>query len=97
MLSGIVVNAGIYLANAYMNDKSRRPVIRKYVRAFNHKITAIMLTIISTVLGLVPFLFDGPEEVFWFPFAVGTIAGMVFSLVALLLYFPVFIQSEVRR
>ena len=97
MLSGIVVNAGIYLANAYMNDKSRRPVIRKYVRAFNHKITAIMLTIISTVLGLVPFLFDGPKEVFWFPFAVGTIAGMVFSLVALLLYFPVFIPSEVRR
>lgn len=56
-----------------------------------------MLTIISTVLGLVPFLFDGPKEVFWFPFAVGTIAGMVFSLVALLLYFPVFIPSEVRR
>lgn len=94
MLSGIVVNAGIYLANAYMNDRSRRPVIRKYVRAFNHKITAIMLTIISTVLGLVPFLFDGPEEVFWFPLAVGTIAGMLFSTIALFLYFPVFFTEK---
>lgn len=66
MLSGIVVNAGIYIVNAYRQDRSRRSDVRKYVRAFNHKITAIMLTIVSTVLGLVPFLFDGPDEVFCF-------------------------------
>lgn len=90
MLSGIVVNAGIYIVNAYRQDRSRRSDVRKYVRAFNHKITAIMLTIVSTVLGLVPFLFDGPDEVFWFPFAVGTMTGMAFSVIALLLYLPVF-------
>ena len=43
-----------------------------YVRAFGRKIHPIMLTVISTILGLVPFLTDGPEEVFWFDFAVGT-------------------------
>lgn len=90
MLSGIVVNAGIYLVNSFVSDKSHRSDIRKYVKAFNHKIKPILLTVISTVLGLVPFLFDGPDEVFWFPFAVGTIGGMIFSLIALLLYFPVF-------
>ena len=97
MLSGIVVNAGIYLVNSVVSDKSRRSGSRKYVKAFNHKIKPILLTVISTVLGLIPFLFDGPEEVFWFPFAVGTIGGMIFSLIALFLYFPVFCVRKPRR
>ena len=42
----------------------------------------------SLIFGLT--LFDGPDEVFWFPFAVGTMAGMAFSVIALLLYLPVF-------
>ena len=90
MLSGIVVNAGIYIVNACIQDTSMRPDVRKFVKAFNHKITAIMLTVVSTVLGLIPFLFDGPDEVFWFPFAVGTISGLLFSAAALILYLPVF-------
>ncbi len=60
-----------------------------YLRAFSYKIRPISLTILSTVLGLIPFLFDGPKEVFWFAFAVGTIAGMLFSVLALVLYLPV--------
>lgn len=90
MLSGIVVNAGIYLVNAMKNDCSGRDDVRKFVKAFNHKIKPIMLTVISTVLGLIPFLFDGPDEVFWFDFAVGTMGGMLFSIVALFVYFPIF-------
>ena len=90
MLSGIVVNAGIYLLNSMANDCSGCGGIKKYIRAFNHKINPIMLTVISTVLGLVPFLFDGPDEVFWFDFAIGTISGLIFSLIALYIYLPVF-------
>ena len=37
MLSGIVVNAGIYLVNAMKNDCSGRDDVRKFVKAFNHK------------------------------------------------------------
>ena len=70
MLSGIVVNAGIYMVNEMTGDRSGRDGVRKYVRAFNHKIKPVMLTVISTVLGLIPFLFDGPDEVFWFAFAI---------------------------
>ena len=91
MLCGIVVNAGIYLTSQYAADRSRRSAPAKYVKAFNHKIKPIMLTVISTVLGLIPFLFDGPDEVFWFDFAAGTIGGMIFSIFALLIYLPVFI------
>ncbi len=89
MVAGLVVNAGIYIIVA-MNRNS-------YIKAFNHKIIPITLTVISTILGLIPFLFDGPTEVFWFAFAIGTIAGMVMSLVALFFWFPIFLLSRPRR
>ena len=89
MLCGITVNAGIYLVSEYLHQPGSSPV-RSYVRAFNHKIVPISLTVLSTILGLIPFLFDGPRGVFWFAFAVGTIAGMVFSILALVFFLPVF-------
>ncbi|MBQ9711417.1 MAG: hypothetical protein IJV54_03920, partial [Bacteroidales bacterium] len=63
---------------------------RLYVKAFSQKITPISLTIISTILGLVPFLSDGPEDVFWFDFAAGTIAGISMSIIAVVLLLPIF-------
>ena len=96
MLSGITVNAGIYLVSSWLRDGARKSV-RAYVRAFDRKIWPISLTIISTILGLVPFLFDGPSEVFWFAFAVGTISGLLFSVIALLLFLPAFLWRTPRR
>lgn len=99
MLCGIVVNAGIYLINEYQSRLtgckyperlSDDRKVKVYIKAFNRKIHPIMLTVISSVMGLVPFLFDGLQEVFWFPFAVGSIAGLLFSLAALVLYLPLF-------
>ena len=83
MLCGIVVNAGIYLVTTFQETHD-------YIKAFSRKITPISLTIVSTILGLLPFLSDGPEEVFWFDFAIGTIAGMAFSVIAIILVLPVF-------
>jgi multidrug efflux pump subunit AcrB len=68
--------------------------IRNYVKAFNHKIVPTTLTIISTILGLVPFLFDGPSEVFWFAFAIGTISGLIFSVISVIFYLPVFLLKR---
>lgn len=67
---------------------------RKYVKAFNHKIIPITLTVISTVLGLIPFLFDGPTEVFWFAFAIGTISGMLFSFLSVIFCLPIFLLPK---
>lgn len=88
MLGGMVVNAGIYILMTYV--KMNQEGIRAYYRAFSMKIVPIMLTVISTILGLIPFLTDGPDEVFWFDFAIGTIGGMFFSIVALIFALPVF-------
>lgn len=90
MLSGITVNAGIYLISEWRDTQGTRDNISRYCRAFNLKIWPIGLTVISTILGLIPFLFDGPSEVFWFSFAIGTIAGLLFSVFALVFYLPIF-------
>ena len=100
MLSGITVNAGIYLVSEWLAARHPRPdrgSLRAYLRAFSRKIQPISLTILSTVLGLVPFLFDGPGEVFWFSFAIGTIAGLLFSVFALVFYLPVFVIRSWHR
>ena len=56
-----------------------------------------MLTIVSTVLGLIPFLSKGDEEVFWHAFASGVMGGMVFSIIALVLILPVFFPLGIKR
>ena len=57
----------------------------------------MFLTVLSTILGLVPFLIDGGDEPFWFSFAVGSTGGLLFSLIALLLAMPAFMKLTVRK
>lgn len=91
MLAGLVVNAGIYLVQEW---RLQEPGRRSFVKAFNHKIVPTLLTILSTALGLIPFLLDGPDEVFWYAFALGTIGGLVFSLVALVFFLPAWMPGD---
>ena len=95
-MCGIVVNAGIYLINEEDTCAaiSGKRGIALYLKAFNHKIVPISLTILSTILGLAPFLYDGPEEVFWFAFAIAAISGTFFSVIALLVYLPIFLPMR---
>ena len=97
MLSGLVVNAGIYILHQYRGMLAgsgavgKKSPLQLYIRAFNNKIIPISLTVVSTVLGLIPFLMDGPNEVFWFAFAVGTMSGLLFSLLALVFVMPAWV------
>lgn len=103
LLSGLSVNAGIYLINQYniyvsrVNNKilSTREMLKYYLKSFNIKIVPILLTIISTVLGLIPFLTDGPSEVFWFAFAAGTIGGLIWSILGIIFIIPIFLLKKV--
>lgn len=98
MLSGLTVNAGIYIYAEYNALSGHRTIpaachlIRSRQRALlmavNHKIIPILLTIFSTVVGLVPFLIDTSTEPFWLSLAVGTIGGLTLSVIALLVYLP---------
>jgi multidrug efflux pump subunit AcrB len=91
------VNSGLYIINDYNNlkkNKSQKPLLQLYLKAYNQKILPVILTVLSTIIGLIPFVWGGQHEVFWFAFAVGTIGGLIFSIIALLIYQPLFISFD---
>jgi multidrug efflux pump subunit AcrB len=97
LLSALSVNTNIYVLNEYNNIRKKRPLmpaLRAYVKAWNAKISPIFLTIFSTVLGFIPFMIGEYREAFWFPLAVGTIGGLVFSFLALFFFLPLFMEIK---
>ncbi len=94
LLSGLSVNSGLYILNDYNNFCRRFPKrnpLGNYLKAFQYKILPVMLTIFSTLIGLIPFVV-GTTEAFWFAFAAGTMGGLAFSIPGILLFFPAFLQ-----
>jgi multidrug efflux pump subunit AcrB len=91
LLCGLTVNAAIYIINDYNNLKGSPCSSRRiYMQALHGKITPVMLTILSTILGLIPFVIGEHREPFWFALAAGTMGGLLFSLVGILFYLPLF-------
>lgn len=103
MLAGIVVNSAIYILNEYRQLGKEealkgRPRAVLYVKAYSHKVIPVALTILSTVLGLVPFFFDGQQkQPFWFSFAAGVVGGLLFSFLVIVFVLPVFVALKPRQ
>jgi len=90
----LVVNSAIYIVNEHNNIKKsgkKLSDLKTYIKSFNSKIVPILLTILSTILGLTPFVIYGQNDVFWFALAAGTIGGLLYSLVIIVLFLPLFI------
>lgn len=99
LLCGITVNAAIYIINEYNSLRTANPhtsATHLYLKAFRTKITAIILTVLSTVLGFIPFLIGNSQEGFWFPLAAGTMGGLIMSLVAITVLLPAIILRKPR-
>lgn len=97
LLSGITVNSGIYILNEYNNFLKQKPLLspsKSYIKAWNSKIIPILLTIISTILGFIPFIIGSNQEAFWFPLAVGVIGGLLLSLLGICILLPVLVLSQ---
>ena len=98
LLSGIVVNAALYILsdyNHYMKDAARKLTpSRLYIKSYQGKIIPIALTVLATVLGLVPFIMDGEDEAFWFALAAGTMGGLIFSVLAIMVFMPAFLPLK---
>lgn len=95
LLAGNVVCAGIFVIAEWNTLRKRHPEISLfdlYLLAFRHKISPIWLTVVSTVVGLIPFLLY-ENEPFWFALGVGTIGGLLMSLVVLVIFLPCFLLN----
>jgi multidrug efflux pump subunit AcrB len=99
LLSGLTVNANIYIIDEFNRIMKRKGVstLRAYVKAWSFKMRPIMLTITSTVLGFSPFIIGSTKEPFWFPLAAGTIGGLIFSLLGIILFLPIFLNVSRSR
>ena len=101
LLSGITVNASIYIIDGFNKLRKRNPnenYLELYLHTFKQKISPIVLTVLSTILGFIPFIKDGQNEVFWFALGAGTISGLLFSMIGILFYLPLFTlkKSSIR-
>ena len=100
LLCGITVNASIYILNEYNAIRRNFPnlsPLHAYTKAWNVKVIPIFLTVMSTILGFVPFMI-GEKTPFWFPLAAGTIGGLVMSVIGIFIYLPVLsVSGTVRK
>lgn len=96
LLCGLVINAAIYIMSQYDLIRKNNTVspFRAYLQAYNHKIVPVILTILSTVLSLIPFLLDGSENRFWYTFAITIIVGLTASLFALVFIMPWWVRFK---
>ena len=97
LLCGITVNASIYILNEYNSLRRRFPrltPLRAYVKAWNAKVVPIFLTVVSTILGFIPFMVGTDKEAFWFPLAAGTIGGLAMSVIGIFFFLPVFVLKK---
>lgn len=96
MLGGLAVNAGIFILNDFNNRKTG-VFNRNILKSVAGKAIPILLTVLSTCFGLVPFLIEGQNEIFWFSLAIGTIGGLVFSMVGVFWILPVLMWRKERK
>lgn len=100
LLCGITVNSSIYVLNEYNNLRRRYPrltALRAYTKAWNSKVMPIFLTVVSTILGFIPFMVGTDREAFWFPLAAGTIGGLVMSVIAIYFCLPLLVVGKVKK
>ena len=100
LLCGITVNASIYILNEYNAVRRRYPMLKPvvaYVKAWNAKIIPIFLTVVSTILGFIPFMLGENKEAFWFPMGAGIIGGLVMSIVGIFIYLPIFALKKEKK
>lgn len=102
MLGGIVVNHSIMLMdriNYYVREK-RYSAYKAAVRANQDRLRPILMTMMSTVLGLIPMALDRSEGAnLWSPLAMTVIGGVVSSTVLTLMVTPAFyvMAAESKR
>ncbi|ADQ79700.1 acriflavin resistance protein [Paludibacter propionicigenes WB4] len=94
LLSGLTVNANIYIIDEFNRIVKQKRVskLRAYVKAWSYKMRPIMLTITSTVLGFSPFIIGSTKEAFWYPLAAGTMGGLLFSIIGIIIFLPIFLN-----
>ncbi|MEC3880609.1 efflux RND transporter permease subunit [Parapedobacter sp. 10938] len=102
LLSGLVTNAALYIINDFNYLRRGRPAgatrgREVFIRAFHAKAMPILVTTLSAILSLLPFMISGEEKGFWFTLSAGTIGGLLFSILGAYLLLPLCLLARPQR
>ena len=89
-MAGIVINNAIILIDRIAGEKEENPELSEQdaiMKAANHKFRPVILTTLTTSLGMLPLLISG--GLLWQPLSLAIIFGLTFGTVIILLYVPV--------
>jgi multidrug efflux pump subunit AcrB len=90
-LAGIVINDSIILIDRIAVEMEENPELSEQdaiIEAANHKFRPVILTTLTTSLGMLPLYISG--GLLWEPLSLAIIFGLTFGTIIILLYVPVF-------
>ena len=95
LLLGIAVNDGIVLIDHL--SKGKKQGLEEIIKRAGHRFRPIMITTITTLLGLLPFAFMRSEVLMFSKLSLSCIGGLVFSTLGSLFLLPVVYYTFFRR
>jgi multidrug efflux pump subunit AcrB len=98
-MSGIIINDAIVLVSTIDEYAARRGLFTAIVDGVSDRLRPVLLTTLTTVLGLAPLLYeDSSQAEFLKPTVVTLVYGLGFGMILVLLVVPVLIamQSDIR-
>ena len=95
-VAGVIVNDALVLLdryNAMRREESAMPAIAVVSAATRHRFRAVLLTSVTTILGLSPMLYERSDEwIIFVPLIVSLLGGLVFSGVFTLFILPTLVM-----
>lgn len=95
-VSGIIVNDALVLLDRYntlRREQAHLPAIAAVAAASHHRFRAVLLTTLTTLLGLSPMLYERSDELlFLIPLVVSMFGGLIFATVFVLLFLPALVM-----
>ena len=101
-VSGIIVNDALVLLDRYnriRREEAHMPAIAAVAAATRHRFRAVVLTSVTTLLGLSPMIYERADQlIFLVPLVVSIFGGLVFSTLFTLIFLPTLVMLvEGRR
>ncbi|MBM4167799.1 MAG: efflux RND transporter permease subunit [Ignavibacteria bacterium] len=90
LLIGIVVTNSIVLVD-YISKHVRvdSSYLESLIEASSRRVRPILMTTLTTIMGLVPLMIGGDKQSLWYSLSIGTTGGLISSVVLTLIVVPV--------
>ena len=99
-MTGIIINDSIVLVTTIDDYARERPLVPSIIRAATDRLRPVMLTTMTTVLGLAPLLFERSQQAqFLKPTVITLVYGLGFGMFLVLLVVPALVamQKDIAR